>query len=117
MIHGRIVADNIFELDEFLHHRGKRNVLRADDRAVQPAGVLLREESFRNDDVQIYVQAYGRDRDAQHERLVGKDPAQAAGVAAMQQRRKIRSPNMYARPCFMSFGDFRKPRAHRGRGG
>ena len=78
MFHGRVIPENVFKLNELFHHRGKRNVLGADNGAVQTAGILLREKTFWNNDEQINVQANSRNRDTQHERLMGKDPAQAA---------------------------------------
>ncbi len=49
----------------------------ADDRAVQPAGVLLREEALRHDDVEVDAGAHRRERDQQRQRLVAQHPARA----------------------------------------
>ena len=60
-------------------HRLKRNRLVGDDAAVQPPGVLLREESLGYLDVQVHGEPHGGDGDDQHEERVDRAPS--AGCA------------------------------------
>ena len=51
--HGRIFADRGGKPRQQMLHRLVRRVLVGHDRTGQASGVLLREEAFRNDDVQV----------------------------------------------------------------
>jgi hypothetical protein len=63
-------------LRQLLPHCGKRDVLRALNRAGQPARILLGEKAFGDDDVKIYVQRDRRERDKQNGLRVQQNPRQ-----------------------------------------
>src|SRR6266849_1488177 len=88
-VHRRILRDDIGEHAHLLRHGRERKVLIALDLAVEPTGILLREEALRSDPKEIDIEANGANGDQQNQKLVAQDPAQADVVGAQQTVEQI----------------------------
>ena len=73
----RILQQNIYQRLLALGHRGKRDILRCLGDADDLPGILLREEAFGNDDVEIAGQRNGAEHHHQRDETVAQDDLQA----------------------------------------
>ena len=69
---------NLRQLQHLLLHLRKRNILLPLHLPADASRILLREESLRNQDVQIHIQHKGQHGDRQHQLLMLQHPAQSA---------------------------------------
>src|SRR5258708_18769532 len=77
-----VFLDDRDELLEFLPHQLERNALVGLDAAVDPAGILLREEALGDDRVEIEIGPDGREQDRHDEERMVERPAERVLVAA-----------------------------------
>ncbi|CSP70091.1 Uncharacterised protein [Shigella sonnei] len=76
IIHCRIVTDNFHEILQLTAHRLKRNTLIRLNPAHQHASVLLREEGFRDRDIQPDIQRNGAKQHHAHQTGMIEHPFQ-----------------------------------------
>src|SRR5579883_1811282 len=75
-VHFGVLLHDIHKSAHFLTHRTERNVLRSLDCADDAPNILLREETFGNDDVQVNCQTGSKNRDDQRKWLMAEHPLQ-----------------------------------------
>ncbi len=77
-----VLQNNVHELGHLGAHGRERNILRRLHGSGNTSRILLREEAFGNDDVQIHREASRRNRHHTHHRLVTQNPLQAEAIDA-----------------------------------
>ena len=80
----RVFEDHLAQRALALRHGAKRNVLRRFGDRLQQAGVLLREKSFRHDDIQQHREHQRAERDKQRGAFAIEHPVEQYAVAANQ---------------------------------
>ncbi|MCY1406668.1 hypothetical protein D9M71_219410 [compost metagenome] len=88
--HGRVGGDDFRHGEVFFHHVAVRNVSSGFGGAEDEAGVLDREEAFRNEDVTGDGQTQRQSEHADHRFLMGEGAAQAFFVPGQQTLTKAR---------------------------
>ena len=78
--HVRVLPDDIGDGVNMLRHGSERNIFGGVGHADDHAGVLLREQSFRDHDVEQNGEDEGDEENDEDETLMVHDPAQAAFV-------------------------------------
>ena len=106
------LPDDVGNRVDALHHRLERNALGGIGYADDHAGVLLRQQTFRHDDVEQNGRDERDDRDDQNESLMRQHPAQPAFVQIAKARPDIllsadrNSPRVLASSSFSARNSF-----------
>jgi hypothetical protein len=115
VVDSRIAHHDRHEVGELLAHRLERNALIGLNAADQPARVLLREKALRDDDVEVDVQAYGREEHEHDDGAVREPPCECATVRG--DHRVVHALAPAAEPRrFALARRTQQPRAHHRRG-
>ncbi len=85
VIHGRIFPDDFHKILQFAAHRLERNTLVCLNTAHQHAGILLREEGFRDGDIHPDVEHNGAHQHQPDKTRVVQYPFQRFAVAGLHR--------------------------------
>ena len=117
VLDSRVLAHDVHKIVQLLLHGLKGNALVSLDETAQPARILLREESLRDVDVEIDVQADRSGQQQHHEQAVSQGPGKRAPVAVVHFSECVLAQAREASRLFRGWFPAQQPRRHHRRGG
>ena len=115
-VDGRVLAHGLGKTSQQVLHRPIGHILVRLDRTDDAAGILLREKSLGDDDVQIDRKGERQQRHQQCDPLMPEDPAQRRLVPGKNQVKDPFADAVHQPSCFLSRA-FQQHCAHHRRGG